>query len=306
MLIDDLFNGVLLKPAIENEADELLILSGYATAPILSHHMVELKKAGCKIKIELIVGMTPVDGVDYAQHNLFKDFQSKRFKCRYIKKSQPECHAKIYIWLRGGHAFAAYCGSANYTWKGFMGERRKEVLAPVDVTVAVSYYERIKKMSVSCTSSDAKKVVRYIPPIEKDQVAELDSVLLSLIDKRTGKTHTRAGMNWGQRPKRNPNQAYIPIPAKHKNYFPDLGIPFTVRTDDDEVFIMVKAQMQGKALHTPEDNSKLGEYIRKRLGLKSGEYVKTEHLKLYGRNNIKFTKIDDDFYEMDFSPPKKT
>ncbi len=65
--------------------------------------------------------------------------------------------------------------------------------------------------------------------------------------------------------------------------------------------ICTRAQDNGKAIHTPHNNSIIGEYFRKRLGVPLGDPVKMEHLLQYGRTDIDFYKIDDENYYMDFS-----
>ena len=46
----------------------------------------------------------------------------------------------------------------------------------------------------------------------------------------------------------------------------------------------------------------MGEYIRTRIGVRSGEYVTRQHLAEYGRTDITFTKIDEETYILDFRP----
>ena len=51
-----------------------------------------------------------------------------------------------------------------------------------------------------------------------------------------------------------------------------------------------------------EVDAELGRYFRLRLGLASGEYVRYQHLQRYGRTHVKFEKIDNETYRLDFSP----
>ena len=122
--------------------------------------------------------------------------------------------------------------------------------------------------------------------------------------RRQGETHARAGINWGQRNKRDRNQAYIHIPPEHRSYFPPRGQRFTVLTDDGRKLVVVVAQDAGKALQTPENNSILGRYLRERMGLRSGIYVTREHLDRYGRMDVEFCRISAKLYHLDFSPPE--
>ena len=115
--------------------------------------------------------------------------------------------------------------------------------------------------------------------------------------------------NWGQRPneRRNPDQAYLPVNGELKStsFFPDRPIHFTVLTDDGEIIQCVRAQDGGKAIHTPHDNSEIGRYIRKRLGVPSGARVSTKDLLKYGRTHIDVYKIDGENFFMDFSRPHR-
>ncbi len=114
---------------------------------------------------------------------------------------------------------------------------------------------------------------------------------------------TASGLNWGQREGREPNQAYLSLRSSvyQTDFFPARTIHFTVYTDDNKVLICTRAQDNGKAIHTPHNNSLIGEYFRNRLGLTSGEYVTKDDLFAYGRTDVDFYKIDDETYFMDFS-----
>ena len=61
------------------------------------------------------------------------------------------------------------------------------------------------------------------------------------------------------------------------------------------------AQDGDKAIHSTKNNSLLGKYFRKRLGVPLGEFVTRQHLQAYGRTDIKICKIDNETYFMDFS-----
>jgi hypothetical protein len=76
---------------------------------------------------------------------------------------------------------------------------------------------------------------------------------------------------------------------------------FTINTDDNKTLIATRAQQNGKAIHTPHNNSLIGEYFRMRLGLPKGAFVQKEDLIRYGRTDVDFYKVDDENYYMDFS-----
>ena len=76
-----------------------------------------------------------------------------------------------------------------------------------------------------------------------------------------------------------------------------------MHTDDGQVIICARRQDHGKALHSTENNSIIGEYFRHRLGVPLGREVTKVDLEKYGRTDVVFCKIDDDNYYMDFSAP---
>lgn len=111
-----------------------------------------------------------------------------------------------------------------------------------------------------------------------------------------------SGLNWGQRPGREPNQAYLPVSVdiQRDQFFPDVGIPFVLKTDDGHEFICRRAQQNGKAIHS-ENNSDLGKYFRRRLGVTLGGLVSMGHLLKFGRTTVDIYKIGEHEFLMDFS-----
>jgi hypothetical protein len=134
---------------------------------------------------------------------------------------------------------------------------------------------------------------------------ETDRITLSLIVARSGmeRVPMRSGLNWGQRPGRNPNQAYLSVPREiqRSSFLPEIGQQFLVEADDGQRFIMVRAQSNGKALETPGDNSLLGRYFRTRIGVESGRLVTATHLRRYGRTSVDIYRVSSSHYELDFS-----
>ena len=310
MIHSNLFQRVLLKPALNlkrgHGAGRLLIVSGYATASMADRHMSHLKELGLQPAIDLIVGMTTQSGIEKAHHsglqNLAKGNEyGIEFTCRYISLGNP-VHAKVYCWLdSGGGAVEAFCGSANYTLAGF-GRSQKEALSFTDPTDGRIFHEQLRRDTTDCLDDEIENKVTLTETRKTPSGTSLPSVTLSLLTKQTGETHERSGLNWGQRPGRESDQAYIPIPAPHYDFFPPIGEQFTMMTDDGESFVFVRAQQKGKALHTTQNNSLMGRYIRNRIGVAPGEYVTRQHLIEYGRTDITIEKIDEETYLLDFRP----
>ncbi len=292
------------------------------------HHLTELNKLGHNsVKVNLIVGMCPSDGLSMSNHSGFQqimtnDFQN-RFECSYRIK-MPPLHTKLYIWLLDGTPKQSFLGSANYTQTAFNELKQKEALTECDAEKALEYYNDLIDDTIYCTHADSENIIqiykdRYIrrrareltetstgetAPQPQPDLALTETITVSLL-ANNGVLPPRSGLNWGQRPElhREPNQAYIRLPSLiyRSNFFPPRGVHFTVLTDDNKVLICTRAQDNGKAIHTPHNNSLIGEYFRNRLGIANGVLVKLEDLVRYGQTNITFYKIDEESYYMDFS-----
>lgn len=306
MLTDKLFERVLLEPAAEAGVNRLQIVSGFATASMAYRHLELLGHESAGIDIELIVGMTPKEGITLPNHQRFVEMVEAagagqgNFSCRYASGKHP-IHAKLYCWLQGERPIKAFFGSANYTMTGFGGEQ-KEIMAAIDPVRAHNFFNKTAKRSNSCLSLDiATHVALKAPDSFIPQSAGCRAVTLSLLTDKE-EMPARSGLNWGHRDNRNRDQAYIGIPAHvlHQGFFPARGKEFKVITDDGEAFILARRQDKGKALHT-KDNAFLGRYFRARLKVKSGAFVTKEDLVRYGRTHVEFTKIGENLYFMNFS-----
>lgn len=314
MIIDrDLYRTVLIEPALDHAVDKLTIVSGYATASMLSGHRDDLREQyAADPTIDLTIGMAPTDGIANAQHSAYQFLQGEphqKINCRYLI-GNSSVHAKVYVWSKKGSPVVAFSGSANYTNSGFHRGNRVEAMSEVDADSAYAFCRKIHRQTRLCLFESISDLVRFHDPrtILRSSVevpGAGDRVRLPLIVQRTGETHRKAGLNWGQRPEhsREPDQAYIPIPARiyRSNFFPAIGERFVVQTDDGETMIFVRAQQNGKALHTPASNSLIGSYMRQRLNVPSGEYVTRAHLDHYGRTDVTIVRTDEETYFLDFS-----
>ncbi|MDR2446124.1 MAG: NgoFVII family restriction endonuclease [Treponema sp.] len=323
MIYTDLYNEVLIKPCVEG-ADSLKILSGYATSTMASDHLGDLHEKKLNAHISLLVGMCPSDGLSLSNHNGFQsivnsqvdDFKN-RFSCSYIYKA-PSIHGKLYIWYKGKQLYKAFIGSANYTQNAFYHQR--ELLAEVHDENLLDYLLLIDRDSIFCNLPEAESLITihndanyYRRHIHEDQQIEtadtdtkIEHVRVPLYSTKTGEVQNHAGLNWGHRDnyKREPNQAYIQLPPSvyKSDFFPVAPQCFNVVTDDNKSFLCRRAEKseEGQTIHTPQNNSFLGEYFRNRLGLANGAFVTRQDLKRYGRENVEFYKIGDEYY-MDFS-----
>jgi hypothetical protein len=93
----------------------------------------------------------------------------------------------------------------------------------------------------------------------------------------------------------------IPPSIYNTDFFPTFGFHFVVLTDDGKVFMCTRNQQNGKAIHTPHNNSLIGEYFRNRLGLPIDALITKDNLLNYSRTDVSFYKSDDESFFMDFS-----
>lgn len=319
MITNNLFDEVLLSPAI-NGCEKLCIVSGYATSAMTFHHFKKLlEDYDIDIEIELILGMTSYDGISIGNHKGFIQLVEKEFKGR-LKCSynfdNPPVHSKIYTWVKDDVPQLGFLGSANYSQRAFFGKSR-EVLVPYDPLMTFDYFRAIETSTISCTHNEIedniliysesrknKSKIKDLDDLDFGSIDGLESVIVSFIN-RYGDISQRSGLNWGQRPEegREPNQAYIPLKSDvyRTSFFPEVGRHFTVTTDDGKVLICSRAQENGKAIHTPHNNSLIGEYFRNRLNVSYGAPVTMHDFEKYGRFDVEFQKIDEENYYMNFS-----
>lgn len=316
MIQDDLSRTILIEPLKEGY-DELKILSAYATPTMLSWFVKNIyHKAQVPISIQVIVGMVPFDGLSVSVHEGFNQLvtsqlpnEIKSLKCSYVYE-MPPYHSNLYIWAKDGKAEIAFMGSACFVQSSFIGNSRKELMAKCDPASAIQVFEEAEGRSIYCNHGEVEEYVVLRPShpvldLESNLIEstnDLDSVTLSLLT-RDGVPGRRSGLNWGQRKGREPNQAYIHLPSKiaQTGFFPLEKQHFTAITDDRHQLTLRVEQQNNKAITTPVRNSDLGEYFRNRLGLPNGAYVNLSDLERYGRTDVKFIKLDDETFYMDFS-----
>ena len=301
MISENLYKDVLLAPA-EAGATELLIVSGYASASMAHKHLTEPAIQEHGISVNLIYGMASVDGVSLVDDAMFGELQTRGlFRCHY-RIERPSVHSKVYVWMMGDAPTRAFVGSANYTQRGFLGGgQQQESMAEADPEQALAFFAATLSGSMEIDHDDIDDHVALFSPQQQKPETE-DCVSLSLLTNR-GVVAARSGLNWGQRPGRNPDQAYLRVTSSvaRTGFFPSRATQFTVLTDDGFSFIAVTAQDGDKAIETPDGNNILGEYFRRRLNVPLGSLVTQSHLDNYGRTDVEFCKLDDETFLMDFS-----
>lgn len=312
----DLENKVLLQPVTEG-ADELCIVSAYASPSMATYHINKLQENGfMPIKIRIIIGMCPYDGLSLGIHKGFKDIQEKYalkpeysdISCQYNYK-MPPVHSKIYVWLKHGSPFKAFSGSANYMQSAFSKDCG-ESLMECNADEAYKNFQSIECNSIINTDNEVENYIRIYknqPRLnyETREFYPTETPLtqtISLISKN-GEVGKSSGLNWGQRIGRNPEQAYIPLPRAiaQSGFFPLNKRYFTVITDDDYCMQMRVEQQGDKAVTCPDDNAMLGRYFKERLHLESSQPITADILRNYGRTDVTFSKLNDELFYMDFS-----
>lgn len=324
MLTENLFEKILIEPAKQN-FDTLYIVSGYASATMVSRHIDHLSRCKREVRIQLIVGMAIRDGISEKDHKGFRELASEYkdvFICRYVA-CNPPVHSKTYAWCNGDVPRLAFIGSANYTQSAFSTSRR-EAMIEHDAERVRNYFDFIQRDTINCLDPRANNFIaiysepRYsmrmplgnVEKVHKDEdtasiaddLTQLPRTSVSFLNNQ-GNLPQRSGLNWGQRAGREPNQAYIrlPIELTRTDFFPPRGEHFTLLTDDNKSLICVRRQDYGKAIHTPDNNSRMGLYFRYRLNVTEGMNITKEDLEHYGRTDVDFYKIDEETYYMDFS-----
>ena len=309
MISKDLYEHVLLTPA--KKGATLYAVSGYATARMAIRHMKELKEQKKSAHVCLIVGMTAKSGISESNHKGFCELAEKgNFNCSYVPENEIPVHTKAYAWFNGQEPVAGFVGSANYTQTAFLKQRQKEVMDESNPMDILDCYKTLEKISCRCFHPDVQGLIREdksVRIMRESRPAQFPSVVCSFLADN-GELPQRSGLNWGQRPEysREPNQAYIRVPAEARDFFPKRKVFFTLHTDDGQSMVCVGAQdredkIHGKAIETPQNNSLIGEYFRNRLGVPLDAPVKLQHLLDYGRTDATYYKIDDGNYWMDFS-----
>lgn len=318
MFSKNIAQKVLFAP-VRQGADTLLILSGYATPNMASWLIKSLQERRLgPVNISLLIGMVPYDGLSVPIHEGFKELHGKsypsavgQFTCGYVYENPP-VHANLYVWLKNEAPILAYTGSADFMQNSFISSRR-EIVENCDPNEAYTFFSDIESKSIYCNHSEVEDNIILHPthqildadnnPLTTLSGEGITSVTLSFLTNHSN-VGEKSGLNWGQRNRRNKNEAYIPLPSQiaKTGFFPLNKQHFMAVTDDGHNLLLRVEQQNNKAITTPLSNAQLGEYFRNRLGLSNGAFVTKQNLLDYGRIDVTFFKIDDEEFYMDFSP----
>lgn len=308
---DCIAQQLLFEPIYEG-ANKLCILTSHATPSMASWLLKSYEEKGiANVEVELIISDVIDEGIDDISHEGFKELHGNRypsiwssFSCSYLFQS-PALKQNYYIWLNDEKPVKAFGCSYEFTQQSMLRTHGGSMHSRL-AAYAHALYEKAVDRSIYCNHSEVDDYIivhsSSTALSTSSAASEENCVHLSLL-ARGGETGTKSGLNWGQRNKRNRNEAYIPLPVKiaRSGFFPLNKQHFLVVTDDHHTLQLRVEQQNDKAITTPASNALLGEYFRNRLGLANGFYIKKEHLLAYGRSDVTFHKIDEEQYYMDFS-----
>lgn len=317
MIIDNLYKKVLINPA-KKRYKELYIVSGYSSATFARKHLAELSDINADIKINLIIGM-PSKRSDHQGYLSLKNDFNERFNAYYINNAPP-VHSKVYAWCGENNISEGFSGSANYSQYGFFEKNQINQLITTTPNDIIRFYRTLLARTTS--------IENYVPLIDSDfRAPQIDGsipagtikwivpdkeVRISFLMK-SGKLAPASGLNWGHskapknrnRPNvlRDKNEAYLSIrtDATKEGFLPERKFTFTTIADDGYIMDCVVAQAGRKGIQTTYGNAILGEYIRKRIGATSGEFLTAEHLEKYGRTDFTLVKLDNETFRFDIS-----
>ena len=323
MLTNNLYDSILIEPITRGVANQLFIVSGYASATFLRRHLHQLENLAVDdFQINLIVGM-PSKRSDHRAFLQIHDDYGDNFNGYYYNGRVP-VHSKVYSWLMNEVPISGFTGSANYSQYGFFADKQINQMNEDNPVQILDFYHSLLGHSTYMPEAVVEEnVLERIPQIEGSIIPgqiswiEMDrSVRISFLGTN-GILPTRSGLNWGQRQERRinratgeitlvqrePNQAYLSIKkdARKEGFLPEKGFTFSMLTDDNIVMDCVVAQDGRKGVQTTDDNSLLGKYIRDRLNVPHGTFLTVEHLEEYGRTDFTLIKIDDETFLFDFS-----
>lgn len=299
-----------------HDTDELIVLSGYL-GPRPVSRLQELP-----FNSKVIYGMYGSEGIRPTLHKSLIKIQENVENLNIYYSNLP-VHSKCYIWRKKGEIIHSLIGSANFSVNGLTTPFR-EVLAETTFDTFKplnEYLHHVLNNSISCLEVGIERV------IEESVVA--DFCRMTLLG-RDGEVQNSAGLNWGQNPNNHttPNDAYLAIRKPHLRDFPTFFPPKQLnpleldnrgrpRRHNDSIEIiwddgltmegLLEGSQEENGLKFPKQISsfpskaQLGEYIRNRIGVPSGQPVRRHHLERYGRIDIDISLLGDGVYKFDFS-----
>jgi len=303
-------------------SNELVILSGY-----LGPNPVA-RLADLPLNSTVIYGMYGDRGIQTRLHNALINTQVNVPHVNIYYSTVP-IHSKCYIWKNQNIIQHALIGSANFSTNGLTTPYRETLAETTYDTFQPlhEYIDRVMGNSILCTDIEEVRDGTNIIQTPNIQIST-QFCRMSLLD-RNGNIHPKSGLNWMfSKGNVTPNDAYIAIKKDYIRQYPNLFPPkqnFTTmesgigrphRHNDkidivwDDGFIMdglLEGSQDEYGVIYPKQISSfprkniMGEYIRDRLGISLGTFIRKEDLERYGRTDIDVSLLDDGIYYFDFS-----
>ena len=158
MLLNNLTDKVLFEP-LRAGADELSILSAYATPNMLSWYITNIgQRTNVPIKM-------PFDDLSVSIHEGFLLLLStelprevESIKCSYVIDNPAE-HGNLYIWSREGVPQTAFAGSASFVQSSFIGAHRQETMVACPADEAMDYFNFVVPRTVYCNHAEIEEYI---------------------------------------------------------------------------------------------------------------------------------------------------
>lgn len=319
------------------KCDELIIVSGYV-GPKPVNMLKDLP-----LQATVIYGMYGCDGIQKGLHDALV-MANQSLSNVDVRYSSVPVHSKCYVWRYKGEVVHALIGSANFSTNGLetpfkevLAETTADTFDPLN-----EYVQQIMDVSIECEDAVVKNNKRRIVPTTDITVYDPDVCSMPLFIVEHGKevVPAKSGINWGMAKKSgshvNIDDAYIRIGMDLVEHYPLMfpskqkepkDLESIVRKDhrhNDSIDIVwddgttMTALLEGsvpkdengikvlypKQLSTTPKKSLLGQYLRERIGVATGEAITIEDLEKYGRKTIDVSLQGEGIYYFDFSVKK--
>lgn len=314
------FTSEISNEIFENypkSSDELIVISGWVSPSEIENVLSN------NLETKILYGMTS-RGIPEPVHFKFIDLSKTNDKLSvYYALPQNEVHAKCYIWKQHRKIIKCLVGSANFTHSG-LNSPQKEILVNINSDKYGKIEQYINSVLESgrrenCTEKSLNtKIIKLAEktPISAGNTQELvsmDTIRMTFLDS-SGNLPPESGLNWGQGSGHvKPNDSYIRITkaALKTGFFkPKTSKQIAIDAMWDDRTAMglyeegnqeFESELYPKQLASAKSKEILGKYLRKRLGVKSGDPITLNDLNKYGRTNVDITIVADKSYYLDFS-----
>ncbi len=212
----------------------------------------------------------------------------------------------------GKHEYSFYI-SKSTLYKRFIEPRR---VVSYGTEIIENPFELLRHLATpqGITKSDEKLSIPNFMPIKNGSTTSMGqpprhhgTVYLPLYSARSDEVEARSGLNqWNAsgRP-RDPDEAYIPVPAiVHRcfpGFFPERDVPFQLKLPNGTILDAKMCQEGRKGLMS-NPNKSLGHWLlRVVLNLKEGKLLTRKKLDAIGIDSVRVDKLSEKIFEINFS-----